>query len=406
MRAAGDGPKTALRGVRVLDFTNLLAGPFPSLLLALLGAEVIKIESRAQLDAARRPPYAYDDPDNSPVFNAINLNKLSVQLNLKQPQALRLVETLVGISDVVVENMRPGVMDRVGLGYARLSRINPTLVYASISGAGADGPESGYPGYAPAFNALSGLGHLTGHPDGPPAELHDSIDCRVGSTAAFAVLGGLFHRVRTGQGQHIDLSSREAIAMSTGEALLDYDMNGRIASRLGNGSAEMAPHGCYRCQGDDEWVTIAVAGEEEWQALCVAAGRPEWARDPRFAEASLRRDNRDALDRAIQEWTQGHTADEVAERLQPAGVAASPSMTRLDLEEDGHLKARDAWREVTHPVIGDRKVQAPPWRLSETPAGVNSPGPLLGQHNRYVVQELLGAPAHDLESWVREGIVI
>ena len=406
MRADGGGPKPALWGVRVLDFTNLLAGPFPSLLLALLGAEVIKIESRAQLDAARRPPYAYDDPDYSPVFNAINLNKLSVQLNLKQPQALRMVETLVSISDAVVENMRPGVMERVGLGYARLSRINPTLVYASISGAGSAGPESGYPGYAPAFNALSGLGHLTGHPDGPPAELHDSIDCRVGSTAAFALLGGLFHRLRTGRGQHIDLSSREAIIMSTGEALLDYDMNGRIAGRQGNRSGEMAPHGCYRCQGDDQWVTIAVADDGEWQALCLAAGHPEWARDPRFASASLRHDNRDALDRTIQEWTQDHTAEQVARSLQSAGVAAEASMGRLDLEEDGHLKARGFWQDVTHPVMGDQKVQGPPWRFSETPAGVNSPGPLLGQHNRYVVQELLGNPERDLENWVREGVVI
>lgn len=405
MPSAGDEPKSALWGVRVLDFTNLLAGPFPSLLLAFLGAEVIKVESLAQLDAARRPPYGYDDPDGSPVFNAINLNKLSVQLNLKQPDAIQLVRTLVGISDAVVENMRPGVMERLGLGYRRLSRINPTLVYASITGAGSSGPESAYPGYAPAFNALSGLGHLTGYPDGPPAELHDSIDCRVGSTAAFAILSGLFHRLRTGEGRFIDLSSREAITMFTGEALLEFAMNDKIADRRGNRSPGFAPHGCYRCQGEDAWVTIAVADDQEWQALCLVAGYPEWAQDNRFTDSLLREQNQDALDQLIQGWTRGQTPEEVSNRLQSAGVAAGPSMSGPDLAEDGHLKARGVWQEVLHPVMGVQTVQGPPWNLSQTPAAVRSPGPLLGQHNQYVLRELLGSSGTKLAEWIQEGTV-
>ncbi len=405
MPTADDGLKPALWGVRVLDFTNLLAGPFPSLLLALLGAEVIKVESQAQLDAARRPPYAYADPDSSPVFNTVNLNKLSVQLNLKHPDAIGLAHTLAGISDAVVENMRPGVMERLGLGYRRLSRINPSLVYASISGAGGAGPESAYPGYAPAFNALSGLGHLTGYPDGPPAELHDSIDCRVGSTAAFALLGGLLHRLRTGEGQFIDLSSREAVTMFTGEALMDFDINNAIAGRRGNRAPGLAPHGCYRCKGEDAWVTIAVSGDQEWRALCQAADRSEWSQDSRFVNGFLREQNQDALDEVIQGWTQDHTPEEVADRLQSAGVAAAPSMSGRDLVEDGHLKARGVWQDVTHPVMGAQKVLGPPWELSQTPAKVRSPGPLLGQHNRYVLQGLLGASEVELARWVQEGPV-
>ena len=393
--------RPALWGVRVLDLTNLLAGPFPSLLLALLGAEVIKIESEAQLDAARRPPYAYDNPDGSPVFNTINLNKLSVQLNLKQPEAIRLGHGLVSVSDAVVENMRPGVMDRLGLGYQQLRQINPTLVFASITGAGASGPESSYPGYAPAFNALSGLGHLTGYPDGPPAELHDSIDCRVGATAAFAILSGLFHRLRTGEGQFIDLSSRDFSMNGAGTS----NANRAAGTRRGNQSPGMAPHGCYPCTGKDAWVTIAVANDTEWQAFCGAAGHPEWISDPRFKDGFLRHKNQEALDLLVRDWTQTKTPDETTKLLQSAGVAAAPSMTGKDLAEDPHLIARGAWQEVEHPVLGRQTVQGPPWILSETPATVHSPSPLLGQHNQRVLQGLLGASDSELSAWVDAGVV-
>ena len=375
------------------------------MLLGFLGAEIIKIESKAQMDGARRPPYAYDDPDSSPVFNSLNLNKLSVQLNLKEPAALRLAHRLVSVSDAVVENMRPGVMDRLGLGYERLRRLNPSIVMVSASSAGSAGPEKSFPGYASVFNALSGLGHLTGYPDGPPTELRDGIDARVGTTTAFAVLAALFHRLRTGEGQFIDLSSREAIAMFTGEALLDYSMNGRIQERRGNREPGMAPHGCYRCKGDQAWITIAVADDLEWEALCRAAGHPEWASESRFADGFLRYKNQDALDSLIEGWTQGIAAEEAARLLQSAGVAAAPSISSRDLAEDPHLQARGVWQELRHPVLGAQTVQGPPWALSETPATIRSSGPLLGQHNGYVLQELLGASPDEVGEWMEAGIV-
>jgi len=347
---------SALAGVRVLEFTNLLAGPFPTLLLGFLCAEIIKVESRAKLDAARRPPYAYDDPDGSPVFNSVNLNKLSVQLNLKEPPAVELACSLVALSDVVVENMRPGVMERLGLGYQRLKQINPGIVMASISSGGSVGPESGYPGYAPAFNALSGLGHLTGYPDGPPGELHDSIDARVGATAAFAILAALVHRLRTGRGQFVDLSSREAITMFGAEALMDYTMNGRVQLCRGNREVGLAPHGCYRCKGEDAWVTIAVESEEEWRALCQATGHPDWATTARFADSLLRCENQDILDRRISGWTAQHTPDDAAQILQKAGVPAAPSMNSRALAEDHHLKGRGVWQEIHSPVMGTQHV--------------------------------------------------
>ena len=409
----------ALKGVRILDLTNLLAGPFATLFLGFLGAEVIKVESKAQLDGARRPPYAYDDPESSPVFNSINLNKMSIQLNLKEPVAVELIGRLASISDVVVENMRPGVMDRLGLGYEALRQANPGIIMASASNGGATGPESSYPGYAAVFNALSGLGHMTGYPDAPPTELRDSIDARVASTTAFAIMTALFHRLRTGEGRFIDLSSREALTVFNAEALMEYLMNGRVLHRMGNRDASMSPHGCYRCKpiqsadsalgayqdGGDRWVTIAVENDGEWRALCQAAGHPEWESDPRFADPFLRRRNQDALDLLIEEWTQGHTPEEVTEMLQSEGVAASPSMSSADLVEDPHLKARGVWQEVHHPVLGGQRVQGPPWKLSAAQPDIRSAGPLLGQHNRYVFVELLGCSDEEVEQWVQIGII-
>jgi benzylsuccinate CoA-transferase BbsF subunit len=405
MSAGANEARPALEGVRILDFTSLLAGPIAPMFLGLLGAEVIKVESRTRLDGLRRPPYAYEDPNSSPVFNSLNLNKLCVQLNLKEPAARELALRLVSVSDAVVENMRPGVMERLGLGYGRLRQANPGIVMVSGSKGGQAGPESAYPGYAPVFNSLSGLGHLTGYPDAPPSELRDSIDARVGATSAFAVLTGLFHRRRTGEGGHIDLSANEALTMFSGEALMDYAMNGRVQHRRGNREPGMAPHGCYRCQGDDAWLTIAVENETEWQALCRAAGREDWASNPRFADQLLRGKNQDALDELVQEWTAKHTPEEAARILQAAGVAAAPSMSSRDLSQDPHLKARGVWQEIEHPVLGAQTVQGPPWKLSETPPTIRSAAPVIGQHNHHVLVELLGVPPEDVARWQETGVI-
>ncbi len=405
MGARVEASRPALAGVRILDFSSLLAGPISPLFVGMLGAEVIKVESRVRLEGMRRPPYAYDDPEDSPVYNSLNLNKMCVQLNLKEPAALELALRLVSISDAVVENMRPGVMERMGLGYDRLRRVNPSIVMVSGSSAGSAGPESSYPGYANVFNSLSGLGHLTGYPDAPPSELRDSIDARVGATSAFAVLTGLFHRRRTGEGGLIDLSASEALTMFGGEALMEYAMNGRVQHRQGNREPGMAPHGCYQAKGDDAWLTIAVGNDTEWQALCRATGRGDWASDPRFSDRLLRCRNQEALDEAVQGWTAKHTSEEAARILQSAGVAAAPSMSSRDLAEDPHLMAREVWREVEHPVLGAQIVQGPPWKLSETPPTVRSAGPLLGQHNHHVFVEMLGMSPEAVARWQEAGVI-
>ncbi|MCH7714109.1 MAG: CoA transferase, partial [Chloroflexi bacterium] len=271
--------------------------------------------------------------------------------------------------------------------------------------AGATGPERSYPGYAPAFSALGGLGHLTGYGDGPPAELHDSIDSRIGSTALFALLTALFRRRRTGQGEFIDLSSREAITMFSGEALMDYAMNGVVQERRGNQEPGSAPHGCYQCLGDDRWLTIAVGNQEEWIALCAVTGNPQWSDDPRFADGLKRWDNQEALDQLIQGWTLTMDAGEAAEMLQKSGVAAEVSLDGKELAGDPHLHARKAWDFVDHPILGHIQVPSPPWRFSETPATIRAPAPLLGQHNDYVLGELLGVGQEEMDRWVAKGVV-
>ena len=398
-----------LDGVRIVDFTWAWAGPYATLLLAMLGAEVIKVESHRRLDHTRLRSLmtgpTMGGPNQSTVFNDINLNKLSLTLNLTQARAIEIARRLVKVSDVVAQNMRPGVMERLGLDYDVLREVKPDIIMLSSSAVGTTGPERTYVGYAPTFAAMSGLAYVSGYPDGPPTTLTGAIDTRVGTTAAFAILAALNYRQRTGKGQHIDLSSAEAISCLAGEVLMDYTMNGRVRERDGNSDEVMAPHGCYPCRGEDHWITIAVSGEEEWQAFRNAIGGPDWTDDRMFVDAASRRQNQSDLDRLVAEWTSQHTDYEVMEVLQNAGVAAMPTFSGGMISRDPHLKERGILVDVEHPEIGKRMVVGPPWRLSATPARVPRAAPLIGEHNQYVLGELLGMPRDEIDRLVEEEVV-
>jgi len=394
-RSREDGPKmnqSALEGVRIADFSWAWAGPYATMLLALMGAEVIKIESRQRLDHVRLRALGFGvfrGVDWSPFFNDLNLNKMSVTLNFSQPKAVELAKRIVQISDVAVQNMRPGVMDRLGLGYEDLKEVRPDIIYLASSACGATGPEKEYRGYAPTFGALGGAVHLTGYPDAAPQQMMGAIDLRSAATSAFAIIAALCYRQATGEGQLIDLSSQETINVLIGDVIMDYTMNGRNQTRKANRDEAMAPHNCYRCH-DGKWVTIAIATEEEWKAFCSAIGDPAWTQDERFSDAYGRQRNQDELDRQVEAWTMNHTPYQVTRILQKAGVAAFPSFNSKDLSLDRHLKERGAFRELDHPVMGKRTVVAPHWRFSNTPARPYRHAPLLGEHNEYVFGELLG----------------
>jgi len=275
----------------------------------------------------------------------------------------------------------------------------------SSSAVGGTGPERTYVGYAPNFAAMSGLAYVSGYPEGQPSTLSGAIDTRVATTSAFAVLAALNYRQRTGRGQHIDLASSEAISCLAGDVFMDYTMNQRVRERNGNRDELMAPHGCYPCRGEDRWVTIAVSTEEEWRAFYNALGNPHWTEDGRFIDASSRRQNQEELDRLVSEWTRRHTDYEVTEILQRVGVAAAPVLTGDMVAEDPHVRERNILVEMEHSQIGERLVVGPPWKLSSTPARVRRPAPLLGEHNQYVLGELLGMSQDEIEQLVEERVV-
>jgi benzylsuccinate CoA-transferase BbsF subunit len=396
--ASGGGP---LSGIRIADFTWAWAGPQGSLLLGMLGAEVIKIESRARLDHARVHSLTagtlQGGIDESPVFNDLNLGKRSVTLNLRSEGGRDLVRKLVAKCDIVLQNMRPGVLDRLGLGYDDLRAIKPDLIMLSSSAVGATGPEGNYAGYAPTFACLSGIASISGHPDLPPISLSGSVDLRVGTASAFAVLAALFHRRQTGEGQNIDLSSTEVMSSMMGEAILGYELNGRIPERIGNRDAQMAPHGCYRCRGAGEWadwVTIAVASDGEWTAFRSVLADPQLD-SADFATSEARKQNEDRLDGCVEAWTRERSVDEIVAVLQQVGVAAARVQTGASLARDPHILAREVFQTIEHPLLGELEVVRPPWRMEG--ARLSEPSPLLGQHNDYVLGEILGLDDAEIE---------
>jgi len=378
-----------LSGIRIADFTVHNAGPFCTHLLSQLGAEVVKIESAMRPDAFRKPHPVYGRMGPA-TFDQVASTKLSVRINLKKPEGADLAKKLVGIADVASESFRPGVMERLGLGYEALKAVKPGLVMLSVSSSGQSGPDSHFAGYAPLFGAWGGLGELTGYEDGPPVEIRHVMDHTVGMNAAVAVMAALHRRWATGEGTHVDVAAREVAASLVGEALLLAAAGGE-PHRIGNAHPRMAPHGVYPAAGKDRWLSIAVASDEEWKVLARAMGKPELGIDPRFAREEKRRENRAELDLIVSCWTERIDANEVAERLQAAGVAAHASWTTPELAADPHLHSRNAIVDVAEPDGTIRAAVGVPMCLSKgAEIGIHRGTPKLGEHEDYVYGELLG----------------
>ena len=384
-----------LAGIRVADFSVHAAGPFAGLMLAEMGAQVIKVESSARLDITRRPHTMYGKPPSS--FEQINANKMSVCLNLKEPRAVELALELVSVSELVLENFRPGVMTRLGLGYEAMREVRPDIILVSLSSNGQTGPESNYAGYAPMFAALGGLGHVTGYADGPPVELRHAMDHTGGMMAAFAAVAALSARQRTGLGQHVDVSVRDLATSFMGTELLDVAMNSREAVRQGNREDAAAPQGVYRCRGDDEWISISVASDREWKAMVEAMDSPQWASGDEFGDGYRRWRRQDELDARIEAWTTQRNAEEVTNRLQSFGVAAFPSLAPDAMMREAHLLDRNAFPTVFNEDTGEQqRAVAPPWRFLKTPARIDRWTPELGEHNVDVFSGILGLPEEEV----------
>lgn len=401
--SAAGGP---LAGVRVIDFTWAWAGPHGVQLLAMLGAEVIKVESMTRLDHSRVRSLmggaARGGPDSTSLFGDLNAGKLSIRLDLRKEKARDIVRRLARVSDVAMQNMRPGALTRLGLDYEALSKENPAIIMLSSSAVGETGPERTYAGYAPTFAAMSGIADITGYPDGTPIPLSGAVDLRVGTAAAFAVLVALHHRQLTGEGQNIDVSSTEVMSTMMGESFLGYELNGVVPHRMGNRHPRMAPHGCYPCAGVDCWVTIAVGSDTEWEALRSVVADPALdSADYRHEQG--RRDHQDRIDEVLAGWTRSREAGDVIAALQEAGVAAGPVLRGETLVGDPHVKARGVLQPLTHPVLGERLVVRPPWQMEG--AAIRSAAPLLGQHSDYVLGDLLGMSAEEIEELSQEGVL-
>jgi benzylsuccinate CoA-transferase BbsF subunit len=396
-------------GLRVVDFTWYGVGPITTKYLADHGAEVIKIESMARPDLLRwAPPWrnATSDINMSQFFAMYNTNKLGISLDLNQPEARHLARQLVATADVVAESFSPRAMAKWGLDYASLQAIKPDLVMYSTCQQGQTGPHRGFVGTGNLLAALSGFYQITGYEGGEPMPIYGAYtDFIVPRLAITALIAALAHRQRTGQGQYIDVSQYEAGLHFLAPLLLDYQANQRLAGRRGNRDDQAAPHGVYRCQGEDRWCAIAVSTDAQWQAFCDVLGRPDWTQAPEFASRLQRLRHAAWLDVYVETWTRLQSARDVMHCLQAAGVPAGMVYRCSDLYDDPQLKHRQFFVELDHPAMGRTLYDGPQCHLSRTPVIFRRPAPLLGQHNDYVLQELLGLPDAEVARLVEAQVI-
>ena len=414
---SGDKPALPLEGVRVIDMTEVWAGPLAGSLLGDLGAMVIKVESfpRPSLTRLKGLSIGYSDNDpNAPrpwdraaLHNMANRNKYGVTLNIRHPRGMEVFRRLVGISDVLAESFTAGTATRLGVDYPIISKMKPDIVMLSMSGWGEEGPYKGYAALGSALDGFTGHHAMRGYPDTDPSTTPNvqHTDAAGSVAAVFAVLTALHYRRRTGRGQWIDMSQVESFLPHLGGAFMDYVMNGRTPEPLGNRHQYLAPYGCYRCRGDDNWVVINVTCEEEWLVLCNVTEHPEWAKDPRYADPVSRHRNQDALDEAIQGWTLQRDKMEVMRLLQQAGVPAQAVLDDVDLYNDLHLKARGFFQRLRHPAAGEHDYPGLLWKLTKADQSVRLPPNTLGEHNDYVYGEILGMSAKEIEGLRGEGII-
>ena len=404
--------KPPLSGIKVADFTWVWAGPYCTLQLAHLGADVTRIETKTRPCVTRMlPPWPegkFDSLNKSGYFNQYNQGKKSLSLNFKYPEAKEVAWRLIKEADVVVNNFASGVMEKMGFGYEAICKVKPEIIMISLSGYGDTGPYHDYVAYGPAQVPLSGLSSLTGYKGFPPMHAGFSYaDPNAGVHGAFAVLAALYHRKKSGKGQYIDMAQWECAMDLLGEGILECTMNGREPERNGNRDPHMAPHGIFKCQDlpekvldmtIDRWVAIVCEDDAQWARLAAAMGKQELANDARFRTLAARKANEDELEAIVTQWTLPQKFDEAAKKLQAAGVTAAPCADNKYLcDEDPHMKQRDYWVELPHPEVGIKRHAGIPWRMSETPSGVRSAAPCLGQHTDETLARL-GYGTAEIES--------
>ncbi len=381
-----------LAGVTVVDFSWVWAGPFCTLQLAHLGADVIKVESSKRPGLGRRLPiYVPGLPEtlnSCGYFNQWDQGKRSADIDLSSPDGLAQVQELIRTADVVVDNFATGVMHRMGLGDDVLRSLNPNVIIASITGFGHSGPLRDYMGYGPTTAPLSGLTSLTGYDDGEPREVGISFgDPAAGLTAAHAIVSAIVSRRRTGVAPRVDVSLWEATAVNAVYGWMAHALGAEPDKPMGNRDPVSVPHGCYRAAGEDAWVSIACGTDAEWERLADMID-PALVSDDRFTSAASRKHNENELDAVITEWTRQRDRWDVTKQLQAAGVGAYPSLDARDLVDNEQLVARQFFAALEHPEVGARVHAGAPWLMRNSSAAVERPAPLIGQHTQEVLDLL------------------
>ena len=402
---AGDLP---LAGTRILDFTAFLAGPMCTQYLASLGADVVKVESTQRADPMRYSVRVDASVDHwyeqGAIFQSANLNKRSVTLDLSVATGRDLALRLAARSDVVVENFTPRVMEQFGLSYDDLRAVNPRIIMVRMPGFGLEGPWRDRPGFAATMEQVAGLAWITGYTDGLPS-IPGICDPLAGMHAAFAVLTALEHRIRTGEGQLIELAMIDLAANLVVEQVLEHSVYGHLMAREGNHQPGSGHQGVYACLEPDQWVALRIGSDAGWRRLRVALGSPAWSLDARLDTAGGRSECADLLDAGLASWAGGLSQKEVLSTVRAAGVDAEAVVHASDVDLDEQMNARGYWEEVTHPIVGPKRFPAWPMRYgARTSPWFRRPAPLLGQHNHEVLGGL-GLSADELAALAAAGII-
>jgi benzylsuccinate CoA-transferase BbsF subunit len=429
-------PLLPFAGLRIADFSWVVAAPLATQYFAVHGADVIRIESRARPDVLRNaPPFPAEEkgPNGTAYFAAYNQGKRGITLNLRDPRGTALARRLVATCDVVSENFTPGTMAKLGLGYEDLRAVRPDIIMLSMALAGQTGPDRNNKGFGTVIQGSAGITHLTGWPDRPPTGTGVAYtDFFAAHVAAFAVLAALDHRRRTGEGQYIDLSQQEASLEGLDAALIAASVNGEDARRAGNRHPAAAPHGVFPCRDtgiptpdeeeagpdtepvhahipaseqSDAWVAIAVMNDDHWRGLVRALGAPEWTADPRFRTLLGRKAQEDELERLVASWTRRRTARDAEAALAREGVPAAVVANARDLHEDAQLLHRRHFVPARHPVVGDFPLDALAYRLDGARPEPPRHAPLLGGDNAAVYGDLLGVCADNLRELEADGVL-
>jgi benzylsuccinate CoA-transferase BbsF subunit len=392
----------ALDGVKIVEFGGYAAGPHVGKMLANFGATVVHVESMSRPDGFRMqyPPYKDGKPgiNSGGCFTYFNDSKYGVTVDLKNAEGRKLARRLADWCDIVIENMRPGVIDRLGLGFEELRKSNPGLIMLSTCNMGQTGPRADTPGFGSQLSALAGFCGLTGEKDGPPMLLYGPyIDYVASTLGAAAVLAALERRQRTGNGAYLDVSQYECGLLFVAGPLLEYHRSGRIAERAANDDRDAAPHGAYACLGEG-WIALSCWSNEEFVRLCGAIGRSDLAKDPALATLAGRKSATALIHDALSAWARDRHADEAARLLQAVHVHAHAVNSVADLFTDPQLVSRRHWRRRRHPVIGDQAYCFPAFELSETPGDITASGPVLGADNERVFRDFLGLSADEFNA--------